>query len=189
MKVSFKRLHDAAVLPKAAHPGDALDLSAVGEVILQPNVPTLVKTGWAIELPPDYRAWVTPRSGLALKHGITVANAPGLIDPQYRGEVGVILLWNGHAHNTMQWYLPVSGNKRWVDVGPELLEVEKHERSVLPWETLYHPTGKYGFRIAPGDRIAQLTISRIEPFEISEAEELSTTERGANGFGSSGVSR
>lgn len=173
-KVKLKRLHEAAVLPKAAHAGDGLDLSAVEECILQPNVPTLVKTGWAIELPPDVRAWVTPRSGLALKHGVTVANAPGLIDELYRGEVCAILLWNGYAPNRRKI-------NDWMGIVKRIVP-ECSTFVTFPGESVGSPL----FVIDPGSRIAQLTLSRIEPFEIAEADELSETARNASGFGSTG---
>jgi len=69
-----------------------MDLRAVADVTLAPGVPHLVPTGLTVEIPPGYEAQVRPRSGLALKHAITMPNAPGTIDPGYRGEVRVILL-------------------------------------------------------------------------------------------------
>jgi len=69
-----------------------MDLRAVESVTLAPGVPQLVPTGLAIEVPPGYEAQVRPRSGLALRHAITMPNAPGTIDPGYRGELRVILL-------------------------------------------------------------------------------------------------
>ena len=69
-----------------------MDLHAVEDVLLEPGVPHLVPTGLTIEVPPGYEAQVRPRSGLALKHAITIPNAPGTIDPGYRGEIRVILL-------------------------------------------------------------------------------------------------
>jgi len=68
-----------------------MDLCAVEEVILEPQAPRMVATGLTIELPPGYEAQVRPRSGLALKHAISIPNAPGTIDPGYRGEIRVIL--------------------------------------------------------------------------------------------------
>lgn len=92
----IKKLHPAAHVPRYAHPGDAgLDLFAVEALSLPPGEARLVRTGIAIELPPGTEAQVRPRSGLALKHGITVLNAPGTIDAGYRGEVGVILINHG----------------------------------------------------------------------------------------------
>jgi len=69
-----------------------MDLRAVEGVVLEPGIPKLVPTGLTVEIPPGYEAQVRPRSGLALKHAITMPNAPGTIDPGYRGEVRVILL-------------------------------------------------------------------------------------------------
>jgi dUTP pyrophosphatase len=93
-----KRLSPSATLPSYAHPGDAgLDLFACVAVSLEPGERKLVGTGISIELPPDTEAQVRPRSGLALKHGITVLNTPGTIDQGYRGEVGVILMNHGNA--------------------------------------------------------------------------------------------
>ncbi len=69
-----------------------MDLCAVEDATLEPGVPRLVPTGLTVEIPPGYEAQVRPRSGLALKHAITMPNAPGTIDPGYRGELKVILL-------------------------------------------------------------------------------------------------
>jgi dUTP pyrophosphatase len=98
VKLFVKRLSAAAVLPSYAHPGDAgLDLCAAVAVSLEPGEAKLVSTGISIELPPETEAQVRPRSGLALKHGITVLNTPGTIDHGYRGEVGVILINHGRV--------------------------------------------------------------------------------------------
>lgn len=95
MKLRVKRLHPDARLPRYAHgPAEdaGMDLCAVEEVVLEPGVPFAVPTGLAIEVPTGYEAQVRPRSGLALKHGITLPNSPGTIDPGYRGELKVIML-------------------------------------------------------------------------------------------------
>jgi dUTP pyrophosphatase len=98
VKLLVKRLSPSATLPSYAHPGDAgLDLYAAAAVSLDPGESKLVATGISIELPPNTEAQVRPRSGLALKHGITVLNAPGTIDRGYRGEVGVILINHGRG--------------------------------------------------------------------------------------------
>jgi dUTP pyrophosphatase len=78
-----------------------MDLHAVEEVTIAPGVAQLVPTGLTLELPPGYEGQVRPRSGLALKHSITMPNAPGTIDPGYRGEVRVILLNLGTAPYTV----------------------------------------------------------------------------------------
>jgi dUTP pyrophosphatase len=95
MRVKIKRLRPEAFLPAYAHgPGEdaGMDLRAAEEALLQPGVPGLISTGIAIELPPGYEAQVRPRSGLALRHAITLPNSPATIDPGYRGEIRVILL-------------------------------------------------------------------------------------------------
>lgn len=92
MTVSFKRLVPEAVLPAYAHPGDAgMDLCSVESMAIPPGGRALVHTGLKMALPPGFEAQVRPRSGLALKRGVTVLNTPGTIDEGYRGEVGVIL--------------------------------------------------------------------------------------------------
>ncbi|HXS96485.1 MAG TPA: dUTP diphosphatase [Candidatus Limnocylindrales bacterium] len=95
MQVRIRRVHEKAILPSYAHgpQEDAgMDLHSVETVTLEPGVPRLVPTGLTIELPPGHEAQVRPRSGLALKHAIAMPNAPGTIDPGYRGELRVILM-------------------------------------------------------------------------------------------------
>lgn len=101
MKLKIYKLHELAVTPRYEHPGDAgLDLCSVTEMEILPGESKLVPTGISIELPMGTEAQVRPRSGLALKHGITVLNTPGTIDAGYRGEVGVILI--NHGKNVFQ---------------------------------------------------------------------------------------
>ena len=93
MTVNFKRVHPAASLPSYARPGDAgMDVCACEAATLQPGERKLIRTGLVMELPRGTEAQVRPRSGLALKHGVTLLNTPGTIDEGYRGEVGVILV-------------------------------------------------------------------------------------------------
>jgi dUTP pyrophosphatase len=139
----FRRLSEAARPPARAHDGDAgYDLHAAEPARLGPGERATVGTGIAVAIPPGHAGLVLPRSGLAARHGISVVNAPGLIDAGYRGEVRVLLL------NT------------------------DRERA---------------FEVAPGDRIAQLVVVRIEGPELEEATELDETLRGGGGFGSTGV--
>ena len=131
-------------LPEYATPLSAgLDLRANIEesVVLRPMERQLIGTGLYIALPPGYEAQVRPRSGLALKHGITVLNTPGTIDADYRGEVKVLLI----------------------------------NLSAEP------------FSINEGERIAQMVIARHEHAELTLVEELDETERGAGGYGHTGV--
>src|ERR1051326_1086609 len=104
MQIRIQRVHPDAVLPTYAHgPAEdaGMDLRAVEDVMLEPGVPRLVPTGLTIELPAGYEAQVRPRSGLALNHAITSPNAPGTIDPGYRGEIRGILLNSGKAPYTV----------------------------------------------------------------------------------------
>lgn len=110
-------------------------------VVLEPMERALIPTGLFMELPVGYEAQVRPRSGLALKKGITCLNSPGTIDADYRGEIGVIL----------------------ANLSKETFVVEN------------------------GERIAQMVIAKHERAEWLEVKELSETERGAGGFGSTGV--
>lgn len=114
-----------------------------GNVVLQPGERKLIPTGLFIELPEDCEAQVRPRSGLAVKHGITVLNSPGTIDADYRGEVKVLL----------------------INLSQELFEIQ------------------------PGERIAQMVVSRFQQMqwqEVESVDDLSQTERGAGGFGHTG---
>ena len=91
----IKRLHPDAMVPRYAHGPEedaGMDLHSVEAVTLAPGETKLVATGLAIELPAGYEAQIRPRSGLALKHSITLPNSPATIDPGYRGEIKVILL-------------------------------------------------------------------------------------------------
>ena len=94
VKIGFKKIHPDAKLPVKAHASDAgMDVYAVEDTTLSPFVPTLVKTGLVPCIPEGYEIQVRPRSGLALKQGITVLNSPGTVDSGYKGEIGVILMW------------------------------------------------------------------------------------------------
>lgn len=144
IKVKWLKEQLPVKLPQKASEGSSgYDLCAALDepLLLQPGERKLVPTGLALELPHGYEVQVRPRSGLALKHGITVLNAPGTIDADYRGEIGVIL----------------------INLGQE------------------------PFRIHPGDRIAQMVISRTEEVMWKVVEELTETERGEGGFGHSGL--
>lgn len=93
MAESVEVLITASVLPSYAHPGDAgADLHSSEAVLLAPGARALVGTGVAIALPDGFAAFVVPRSGLAVKHGITIVNSPGTVDAGYRGEIKVTLL-------------------------------------------------------------------------------------------------
>ena len=88
MRLPFQRLDPTAPLPEYAHPGDAgLDLRANADALVEPGERALIPTGLAVAIPEGHAGMVLPRSGLASRQGLTLANAPGLIDAGYRGEI------------------------------------------------------------------------------------------------------
>lgn len=98
VRVPVLRVDAALPLPAYARPDDAaLDLYAAEPVTLAPGARALVPTGIALAIPPGFAGFVLPRSGLALRHGVTVLNTPGLVDAGYRGEVKVLLVNHGDA--------------------------------------------------------------------------------------------
>lgn len=130
-------------LPQYATPHSAgVDLRANldAPITLAPGQRALIPTGLFVELPEGTEAQVRPRSGLAFKHGVTVLNAPGTIDADYRGELGVLLINHGQEP----------------------------------------------FEVKDGERIAQLVVARYEQVAFEEVVDLSTSERGAGGFGHTG---
>jgi len=145
MKIKITKFNKEmdCIFPKYATEDSAgMDLSSASAetVILKPNEQKLIPTNLIIEIPKGFEGQVRPRSGLALKYGITVLNSPGTIDADYRGEVKVLLI--NHSKND--------------------------------------------FEIKYGDRIAQLIIAKYEKAELIITENLSETERGTGGYGSTG---
>lgn len=141
--LQFKKLHPAACLPAyMSSLAAGLDICACLDraVVLAPGARILIPTGLAVAIEPGYEIQVRPRSGLALRWGISLVNSPGTIDADYRGEIGIILINHG--------------------------------------EDL--------FTISHGDRIAQLVVASVAQARITEVAELSTTDRGAGGFGHTG---
>ena len=148
VKVGFAWLPHGEGLPLPARQTDGAAgydliaaLPAESPVALQPGERTLVPCGFAMALPLGYEGQVRPRSGLAVKYGITVLNAPGTIDADYRGEVKVPL----------------------INLGADV------------------------FMLRRGDRIAQLVVAPVSVMQIVVEEALEETERGGNGFGSTGI--
>ena len=144
--VPIRRLPHGRDLPLPAYATPAaagMDLlAAVAEpVTLRPGERRLVPSGIALAVPEGFEAQVRPRSGLALRHGVTVLNSPGTIDADYRGEIGVLLVNLGEAP----------------------------------------------FTIARGDRIAQMVVAPVARASWSETADLPESERGARGFGSTGI--
>lgn len=141
--IKVKRLRKSAhPLPTYATTGSAaVDFYAHGDFILEPSQRTIVPLGLAMSIPEGYELRLSPRSGLAIKKGITLTNSPGLIDSDYRGEIGAIV----------------------------------------------HNLGDEAFVITDGDKICQGGFYKYERATFEEVEELDETERGAGGFGHTGV--
>jgi len=144
--VKIKKLENFKdlLLPNYETPHSAgMDLRSanIEPVIIKPLETKLIKTGLAIALPSGYEAQIRPRSGLALKKGITVLNTPGTVDADYRGEIGIIL----------------------INLSNEDFIVER------------------------GMRIAQMIVSPCVQVELKVVDDLDETERGAGGFGSTGI--
>jgi dUTP pyrophosphatase len=180
--VKIKKLHPDAVIPQYAHKGDAgFDLVAVEDVIIEPGETKAISLGLAFEIPEGYEMQIRPRSGISSKTKLRVANAPATIDSGFRGEVKVIL------ENAVSGFVPfvdyveglISGNYLVMDDGV-IGETEVGadffaNRPCVP------------YLIRKGDRIAQGVIQRLPDVEIVETDELTDSERGTGGFGSSGV--
>ncbi len=146
MRLPVQRLPHGSDLPLPGYATEGsagLDLLAAidSDIEVRPGGRTLVPSGIAIALPSGFEAQVRPRSGLAVKHGITVLNAPGTIDSDYRGEIKV----------------PI------INLGEDV------------------------FRITRGMKIAQMIIARHETAELDVVDELPASQRGAGGFGSTGM--
>ena len=141
VKVIHQSKHPLPAYETEASAGLDVRANIDAPIELKPLERALVKTGLFMEIPEGYECQVRPRSGLALKNGITVLNAPGTIDADYRGEVGVILI------------------------------------------NLSNET----FVIEDGERIAQLVFAKVKQAKWKQVEILTETDRGAGGFGSTGV--
>ncbi|BAM47087.1 dUTP diphosphatase [Amphibacillus xylanus] len=108
-KLLINLIHEDAKLPYRANEGDAgLDLFSIEEQIINPGESALVRTGLQIELPKGTEAQIRPRSGLALKHSITVLNSPGTIDEGYRGEIKVILINHGKEEFKIEKHMRIA---------------------------------------------------------------------------------
>lgn len=144
VEVQVKRLNNGAGLPLPGYASDGaagMDICAAEGLTLKVGKRQAVATGFAFAIPHGFEVQVRPRSGLALKHGITCLNTPGTIDSDYRGEVKVIL----------------------ANLGEDEFHIER------------------------GDRIAQLVVAPVTHAAMVEVDALDDTQRGAGGFGSTGV--
>jgi len=131
VEVKIKRIHEDAMLPLQANPGDAgMDLYSIEAVEIPAGVAELIKTGIQIELPKGTEAQIRPRSGLALKHSVTVLNSPGTIDEGYRGEIGVILINHGQETFIVEKSMRIAQMVIQFVPSIQLLEVNKLSQTV-----------------------------------------------------------
>lgn len=148
-------------LPKYATEGSSgFDLEASEPVTLYSGIPTLVHTGLYMSIPKDTEIQIRPRSGLALKDGITVLNTPGTIDEDYRGEICVCLIWNGYT----------SENEK----------IHTYDEGVHETINAKH--------INKGMKIAQAVLCPVLKAKFEVVDDLDDTERGDGGFGHTGIS-
>ncbi|PFS55806.1 dUTP diphosphatase [Bacillus thuringiensis] len=167
LRVKIKRLKDVE-LPKYAKPGDAgFDLVAAEDIIIEPGETKLIPTGLAFEIPPGYEMQIRPRSGMSRKTKFRVVL--GTIDSGYRGEVGVI------ADNiSMVEYASMPRFNAGILAGDNDFSITK-------------PVKYEVIEIKKGDRIAQGVIAPVETAHFEEVDELSESDRGTDGYGSTGV--
>jgi len=159
------KLMDGAPLPRHAKPGDAgMDLTTREKVSLAPGETVTVGTGVAVEIPDGYVGLVFPRSGLGAR-GINLSNCVGVIDSGYRGEIKVPLHNNHHVDNVL------------VNMGEDVFGAEFPLRVKLKGESM---------TVERGERVAQLVVVPVVQVECMQVDELSDSERGSGGFGSSG---
>ncbi|PEL95809.1 deoxyuridine 5'-triphosphate nucleotidohydrolase [Bacillus wiedmannii] len=164
--VKVKRLHEDAVIPKYAKPGDSgFDLVVVEDVIIEPGETAVVKTGLAFEIPTGYEMQIRPRSGISRKTKLRVVL--GTIDSGYRGEVGVIV------------------DNTWQDTNRETPRFQLSDGCSEYSGGAYYVKGTY--KIRKGDRIAQGVLAAVGHTTFEEVEELSESERGEDGYGSTGM--
>ncbi|MEC1584385.1 deoxyuridine 5'-triphosphate nucleotidohydrolase [Bacillus spizizenii] len=196
MNVNIKRLSPDAQTPAYAHATDAgFDLVAAADVIIEPGETACVPTGLAFEIPEGYEMQIRPRSGITLKTKLRVQL--GTVDAGYRGEVGVIV--DNIAQNELDVrYSDEDGYYTVPESVGYAMSIESDRDALLWWaiepsekaEKLFefgYWRPKNTYIIRKGDRIAQAVIKSVEQAVFTEVEALGDSDRGAGGFGSSGV--
>lgn len=174
--VKIRKLHPDAVTPAyATELAAGFDLVAVEDVIIAPGETALVPIGLAFEIPPDFEMQIRPRSGVSYRTKLRVANSPGTIDADYRGEIKVIIDNISQEHANRHPNIRDAHNDYLTDVGGKSFRT--HGRRFA------HGT----YSIRKGDRIAQGVIAPMVRADFEVVDELSETERGAGGFGSTGT--
>lgn len=175
MIVKVKRLRADAVIPEYATPGAAgFDLVAAEDVIIEPGEIKLIPTGLAFEIPQGYELQIRMRSGIAKKTKLRMPNGIGTIDADYRGEVFVML------ENT--WLVGGNGHSRYM-----LTDIQNKVKYFSKYGLRAPAQRSNSYIIRRGDRIAQGVIAPVMRAVLEEADDLSETDRGDGGFGSTGV--
>ncbi|MFD2868487.1 dUTP diphosphatase [Kurthia populi] len=178
MKLQIKRLTETAVMPVKAHPTDSgFDLFADEEVVIEPNETIAVSTGIAIALPDGYEAQIRPKSGITSKTDLRVQL--GTVDEPYRGEVKVIV-----DNKALPNYRVDEVNGRLIVAPQETTIIENLACEEIQFCESFPENS---ILIERGTKIAQMVIAPVAHPEIIEVDELDETDRGANGFGSTGV--
>lgn len=163
INIPIKKLHADAVIPFYARQGDAgMDLVSVADVTILPGETAIIPTGLAMGIPPGYEIQIRPRSGMSAKTKLRIANSPGTIDSNYRGEIGIIC--DNIAEEFVQAEMKFDGG---------MLTVEDEQ----PQNVIH---------IKKGDRIAQAVLAEVPTAVFEEVDDLDETNRGADGYGSSG---
>lgn len=178
INVKIRKLHPDAVTPAyATELAAGFDLVAVEDVIIAPGETALVPIGLAFEIPPEFEMQIRPRSGVSYRTKLRVANSPGTGDADYRGEIKVII------DNIALPSLYV--NETYMTIGLEFgrfpLKLDGKRDDSIPDEQ------EYTYIIRKGDRIAQAVITPIARADFEVVDELTETERGDGGFGSTGL--
>jgi dUTP pyrophosphatase len=186
-QLKIKRLHPDAIVPTYAHATDSgFDLHAIEDVIIEPGETVLIRTGLAIQIPPGHEIQIRPRSGITSKTKLRVQL--GTVDEGYTGELKVAV------DNIAPIVFHIDEKFKYCDVDPTEYELQPADMVAFGISDKYDPLYyeyNYAYIIRKGDRIAQAVlapITRVQQFVEVDDFDIET-DRGANGFGSTGVSK
>lgn len=191
--IKVKKLREDAVLPFYSREGDAaFDIVSAETHLICPQATSPIGTGLAFEIPAGYEVEIVPRSGISLNTPLRVSNSPGTIDENYRGEVKIII---SNSIQQLHHYFPTDNGQTRMGVMSDFVltldekqitieELKKETGAKFDGDVIPYPT----FLIRKGDRIAQGKLRPVIKADFEVVDELSDTNRGDKGFGSSGVS-
>lgn len=167
-RVLIKRLVEDAIMPTYGREGDAgFDFYASEDVFIAPGETVKVKTGIAFQIPTGFEIQIRPRSGISASHRLRIPNAPGTVDTGYRGEVQILvenLTYEGEEFVT---------EVRMIDGTKKVVDNARHQKGT--------------YLIRKGDRIAQGVLNEVPKAIFEEVDETESSDRGTDGFGSTGV--